>query len=282
MQVNTFLLTLDLVGTFVFALSGAAAGVKHRLDLFGVLVLSFVAANVGGITRDVMIGAVPVAALSDWRYMAVSLLAGLLVFVWPTLLNRLRSPVLVFDAAGLALFAVTGANKALAFGLSPVAAVLLGVLTGVGGGMMRDVLVAQVPNVLRAELYAVAALVGAEAVVIGSLLRLPPATMSIVGAMLCFGLRLIAIRRRWHLPVARVQPSPPTHGPKVPIPPVLINRRGTLNFAHSLKDLGEVHVPHAARIRLVMENLNIHNGVPCSPIAPPTGMHNIPAYALPC
>src|SRR6478735_6065885 len=108
MPVNIFLLALDLGGTFVFALSGATAGVKHRLDLFGVLVLSFAAATSGGITRDVMIGAVPVAALSDWRYIAVSLLAGLLVFVRPAIVSRLRSPVLVFDADGLALFAVTG------------------------------------------------------------------------------------------------------------------------------------------------------------------------------
>jgi len=208
--VGTLVLVLDLVGTFVFALSGATAGVKHRLDLFGVLVLSFVAANVGGITRDVMIGAVPVAALSDWRYIAVSLLAGLLVFVWPATVNRLRSPVLVFDAAGLALFAVTGANKALAFHLGPATAVLLGMLTGIRGGMMRDVLVAQVPHVLRAELYAVAALAGAVVVVIGNFLRLPPALMSIIGAVLCFGLRLVAIRRGWQLPIARPLPGPTT------------------------------------------------------------------------
>lgn len=210
MLVTAFLLALDLGGTFVFALSGATAGVKHRLDLFGVLVLSFAAATSGGITRDVMIGAVPVAALSDWRYIAVSLLAGLLVFVWPAIVNRLRSPVLVFDAAGLALFAVTGANKALAFDLGPVAAVLLGVLTGIGGGMLRDVLVAEVPNVLRAELYAVAALLGAAVVVIGNVLRLPPAMMSIIGAVLCFGLRLAAIRRGWQLPIARPLPGPTT------------------------------------------------------------------------
>src|SRR3954464_15654627 len=113
--VSTLLVTLDLGGTFVFALSGAAAGVKHRLDLFGVLVLSFAAGNSGGIARDVMIGVVPPAAISDWRYIAVSILAGLLTFYWYRIINRLSSPVLVFDAAGLALFAVAGAGKALAF-----------------------------------------------------------------------------------------------------------------------------------------------------------------------
>jgi hypothetical protein len=111
---ETLLLVLDLAGTFVFAISGAMAGVKHRLDLFGVLVLSFVAANTGGMARDVLIGAVPPPALSDWRYLAVSLLAGVITFFCYAAVDRLRSPVLMFDAAGLALFAVAGAQKAVA------------------------------------------------------------------------------------------------------------------------------------------------------------------------
>ena len=159
--VETLLLVLDLVGTFVFALSGATAGVKRRLDLFGVLVLSFAAGNAGGIARDLLIGAVPPAAISDWRYLAVSLLAGIITFYWFSGIDRLRSPVLVFDGAGLALFAVSGTQKALTFGLNPVMAALLGMLTGIGGGMTRDVLLAQIPTVLRADLYAVAALTGA-------------------------------------------------------------------------------------------------------------------------
>jgi uncharacterized membrane protein YeiH len=154
---ETLLLLLDLVGTFVFALSGATAGVKHRLDLFGVLVLSYAAGNAGGIARDLMIGAVPPAAISDWRYLGVSLLAGIATFWRPSIIDRLRSPVLLFDAAGLGLFAVAGRQKAFAFGLTPVMAALLGMLTGIGGGMTRDVLLAEIPTVLRADLYAVAA-----------------------------------------------------------------------------------------------------------------------------
>jgi uncharacterized membrane protein YeiH len=198
---ETLLLVLDLVGTFVFALSGAMAGVKNRLDLFGVLVLSFAAGNAGGIARDLLIGAVPPAAISDWRYLAVSLLAGVVTFRRPSIINRLRSPVLIFDAAGLGLFAVAGTQKALAFGLNPVMAALLGMLTGIGGGMTRDVLLAEIPIVLRADLYAVAALAGATVVVIGAAFRLP-STATIAGAVLCFGLRFVAIRRGWHLPVA--------------------------------------------------------------------------------
>ena len=204
---ETLLLVLDLVGTFVFALSGAAAGVKRRLDLFGVLVLSFAAGNAGGITRDLLIGAVPPAAISDWRYLAVSLLSGMVTFYWFSGIDRLRSPVLVFDGAGLALFAVSGTQKALAFGLNPVMAALLGMLTGIGGGMTRDVLLAEIPTVLRADLYAIAALLGAAVVVIGHTLQLSSTAVTIAGAALCFGLRLMAILYGWHLPIAR-RPGP--------------------------------------------------------------------------
>ncbi|ANW00304.1 trimeric intracellular cation channel family protein [Bradyrhizobium icense] len=200
---NTLLLVLDLIGTFVFALSGASAAVKRRLDVFGVLVLSFVAGNFGGITRDLMIGAVPPAAINDWRYLAVSLLAGVLTFCWFPGVDRWRNSVLLFDAAGLALFAVSGTQKALAVGLNPVMAALLGMVTGIGGSMVRDVLVAEIPTVLRADLYAVAALAGAAVVVVGSLLHSPPTVTTIAGAALCFGLRLMAIRHGWRLPIAR-------------------------------------------------------------------------------
>jgi uncharacterized membrane protein YeiH len=196
-------LALDLVGTFVFALSGAMAGVRHRLDMFGILVLAFAAGNAGGMTRDLLIGAVPPAAIADWRYIVVSLLAGLTTFWAYRAIRRIQDALLIFDAAGLAVFAVSGALKALAFGLNPIAAMLLGTLTGIGGGMLRDVLVREVPTVLRAELYAVAALAGAAVVVGGQQLGLPSASVVFVGAALCFGLRLLAIQHRWGLPLAR-------------------------------------------------------------------------------
>ena len=203
LAMQTFLLVLDLVGTFVFALSGGMAGVNRRLDIFGVLVLAFVAANTGGIARDLLIGAVPPAAIADWRYLAVALAAGLITFYAYDLIARLRSPVLMFDGAGLALFAVAGTQKALGFGLDPVMAAVLGMLTGIGGGVMRDVLLAEIPVVLRAELYAVAALAGAAIVVIGEALGLPSAAVVVAGIGFCFGLRVLAIRRGWNLPIAR-------------------------------------------------------------------------------
>jgi len=205
--VDLFLIALDLLGTFVFAIAGATVGVRHRLDLFGVLVLSFAAATSGGIARDVLIGDTPPLALVNWSYLATTCLAGLLTFYRYADVERLRNPVQVFDAAGLALFAVSGAIKAIDFGLGPVSATLLGMLSGIGGGIARDVLVARTPVIFQAELYAVAAMAGAATVVIGHRLGWPLAPVVVVGALLCFGLRYMAIRHGWRLPVA--QPRDP-------------------------------------------------------------------------
>ena len=189
---------IDLIGTFVFALSGAVAGVKQRLDLFGVLTLSFAAATAGGILRDVLIGAVPPAAIQDWRYLALSLLAGIVTFYWHPFIDKMKSPVQLFDALGLGLCAIAGSGKALAFHLEPVGAVLMGVLTGIGGGIARDLLISKVPAVFTAELYAVAALAGAAIHVAGNTAT-PAAAL---GGLVCVALRLMAIRNGWKLPIA--------------------------------------------------------------------------------
>lgn len=200
---HLLLRVLDLGGTFVFAVSGAVAAVRHRLDIFGIMVLAFAAGNAGGIARDVLIGAVPPAAIADYSYIAVSLLAGLFVYLWYPIIARLSHPVLWFDAVGLAFFAVAGAEKALVYGLNPMMAALLGMLTGIGGGMLRDILVNQIPTVLRADFYALAALAGAAVVVIGHMVRFPPVAAAAVGGLLCFALRFMAIRHGWHLPAVR-------------------------------------------------------------------------------
>jgi uncharacterized membrane protein YeiH len=206
---RTLVLVLDLCGTFAFAVSGAIAAVRRRLDLFGVLVLAFAASTFGGISRDVLIGATPPAAFQDWRYLAVSMAAGLIAFFWSPVIERLHHPVRMLDAVGLAFFAVAGTQKALAFGLSPVMAALLGMLTGIGGGMARDLLLADVPVVLRSDLYAVAALAGAGVVVTGNLLHVPVLASAVAGGLLCFGLRMAALRWGLRLPMAgdRQRPS---------------------------------------------------------------------------
>jgi uncharacterized membrane protein YeiH len=153
---------------------------------------------------DLLIGVVPPGAIGDWRYLGVSLLAGIVTFCFSSLIVRISNSVLIFDAAGLTLFAVTGASKALAHGLNPVMATVLGMVTGIGGGMVRDVLVAEIPTVLRAELYAVAALAAAAIVVAGHMLQLPVVPVTAVALVSCFSLRVMAIRYGWRLPVAKL------------------------------------------------------------------------------
>jgi uncharacterized membrane protein YeiH len=198
-----FITTIDLLGTFAFAISGATAGVRKGLDLFGVLVLAFAAATAGGIVRDALLGATPPAALTNPNYFVVSAVAALVTFYRYELIDRLRNPVQFSDAVGLGLFAVLGTGKALAHGVGPLGAVMLGVLSGVGGGIARDLLVVQIPGVLQRELYAVAALLGALIVIAGDALDLPATPVAAAGAVACFTLRFFAMRRGWQLPVAK-------------------------------------------------------------------------------
>ena len=197
----TLLLVLNLAGTFVFGLSGGVAAVRARLDVFGVVVLAAVVGMAGGITRDVLIG-VPPETFRDWRYLAVAGAAGLSTFVGHTLLMRLERPVLVLDAAGLALFCVTGASTALDAGVGPVGAVVLGTITGVGGGVLRDILLRQVPVVLREGLYAIPALLGAAVVVVASESGATDPAFPLLGAATCFAIRLAGIHFDLHVPRA--------------------------------------------------------------------------------
>jgi uncharacterized membrane protein YeiH len=158
-------LALDLVGVFVFALTGGLVAVKKRLDLFGVLVLAATAALGGGVMRDLLIGVTPPVGISDWRLVGAAALAGLVTFVFHPGVERISKFVRVLDAAGLATFAVGGSLKALGAGVEPLAAVLVGCITAIGGGMVRDVLAGQVPEVLRREMYALPALLGSSLIV---------------------------------------------------------------------------------------------------------------------
>jgi uncharacterized membrane protein YeiH len=205
---NAPVLVIDLIGVFVFALAGATAAVRQRLDLFGVLVLSFATATTGGILRDLLIGAVPPAAFADWRYLGAAVLGGLVTFLWHEQVERLRNPVRVFDAAGLGLFAVAGTQKALAAGLPPVMAALLGMLTGIGGGVMRDLLLTRVPVVFQSDIYALAALAGASLVVLGDWFGWAAMPTAIAGALVCFALRILAMWFHWHLPSSSDESRP--------------------------------------------------------------------------
>jgi uncharacterized membrane protein YeiH len=194
---------LDGLGTLAFALSGGLLGVRKGFDLFGVLFLSFVVSVAGGMMRDVLIGAVPPAAVTDIHYFLIAVGGGLLTFIWyPGVASRQRE-ISLLDAVGLALFAVVGTQKAMEHGIHPVMAALMGMLSGIGGGMTRDVLAGETPSVLRSELYAVAALAAGAIVAVGCSIGAPPVATLLLGAGVCFFLRLMAIYRGWRAPVAR-------------------------------------------------------------------------------
>jgi len=195
-------LILNLVGTFAFGLSGGILGVRKKMDLFGVLVLSVATGLGGGIMRDLILGHTPPMTLGDWRYLAAAGVAGLLIFVDYRQIIRWNRFVTAFDAAGLAIFTVTGTTIALAAGLSPVPAVLLGMLTGIGGGALRDILAAEVPLVLRSEIYAVASLLGAIIVVLANQAQALKPSTEIIAAIATFVLRMVSVWRGWKIPIA--------------------------------------------------------------------------------
>ena len=192
---SLLLLVLDLTGTFAFALNGALTAIRvARLDIVGVLTLGVITALGGGIIRDIVIDSLPPATFSDWRYLAVAAAGVLIAFVLGQRLDRLSMSITILDAAGLSLFAVTGASKALQFGLGPVQAVILGAVTGVGGGTVRDMMLQRVPTVLRSELYAIPALVAAAVTVVASEMHAYGIAAAVVAAVACFLVRMTGVR----------------------------------------------------------------------------------------
>jgi uncharacterized membrane protein YeiH len=192
---------LDIAGTFLFAVEGAIAAADAGFDAFGILVLSFSVALIGGVVRDVLIGAVPPQAIKDWRYPAIAFAAGAATFFFHRYVVAIPRPVFItLDAAALSLFAIAGAEKALDFGINPFVAALMGTLTGVGGGTLRDIFLARVPIILRADVYATAAFAGAAAMIAARKLVAPPIVSALLGGLVCFGVRLIAVWRHWALP----------------------------------------------------------------------------------
>ncbi len=201
----TFVLVLELLGTFVFGLNGALTAMEAEdLDLVGVIVLGTMTALGGGATRDVLMGALPPATFEDWRYLAVALAAGLLAFLAGHRLSRSMHLIDVFDAAGLGLFCVTGTYVALDHGMGPIQATLLGTVTAVGGGTIRDITIRRVPVVLTSGLYAVPALIGAALTALAVTADIHTAVAAVVAVLTCFGIRLAGIRFDLHLPRARL------------------------------------------------------------------------------
>ena len=199
----TPLVVLDLIGIFVFAVTGALVAVRKNLDVFAALVLGGVTGLGGGFIRDVLIGAIPPAALADWRYLLVPVAAGMLTFAFHPAIGRMERVVTLFDSFGLALFCVTGALKAVEFGLGPLPAALLGMVTGIGGGILRDVLAGRVPIIFEGVLYATPALAGAGVAVLLDRTDLPLGVVAAAGFTTCLAWRLLAAVRGWRAPMPK-------------------------------------------------------------------------------
>ena len=191
---------LDLIGTFVFALSGAVAAKQKGLDIFGIFSIAFTVACGGGIIRDLCIGAIPPAGLTNWLYLVMVVVATIFSIGFYNIVKIFNHPVLLFDALGLSVFAVTGARKAIVFEHNYELAILLGIVTAVGGGVMRDILLARVPVILKKEIYASAAMVGAMIVVAGDYLHYSGEIVSATAIVICFGLRFLGLHFHWNLP----------------------------------------------------------------------------------
>lgn len=200
---DTVTLVLNLIGTFAFGLTGGIQAVRKKMDLFGVLVLSVATGLGGGVMRDILLGHIPPATLSDWWYPAVASLGGIVIFVWFSAVIHHGRFLTAFDAVGLGIFTVTGTTIALGSGLNPAASALLGMLTGVGGGVLRDVLAAEVPLIFRSEIYAVASLFGAVIVIVAFETGLLAVPAEIIATAAVFTLRELSVRRGWKIPVSK-------------------------------------------------------------------------------
>jgi uncharacterized membrane protein YeiH len=198
----------DLIGVAVFAASGASAGVAKRFDIFGVIFVGTVAALGGGIARDVLIGNTPPYALAHWPYLAVAMVASALLFWLHPQFGRLRRTVLILDAAGLGLFVSTSTVRAHESGVPVAGACVIGMITGIGGGLGRDLLTGEIPIVLRREIYAVAALLGSILVLALNAAGMVRALAVTITALVVFGIRMLALRRKWSAPTARPSPGP--------------------------------------------------------------------------
>ena len=194
---------LDLVGIAVFAASGALTGVQKQLDIFGVVFVSGATALGGGFVRDALIGATPVAALADWRYLVTPALVGVAVFFVHPAVARLSRPLMLLDATGLGLFAAAGTSKAIDHGIGPVGAVGIGMITAIGGGILRDILVREIPAVLHREIYATAALAGSAVMVAGDRMDLAVTPVAVAAVLCTFVIRAVSRWRKWSAPVPR-------------------------------------------------------------------------------
>ncbi len=199
------ILVLDLFGTMVFAVTGAVKAIEKRLDLLGVLVLACAVGAGGGMVRDCLIGAVPVAALTHEIYLLICILSGIAVFLFYNKISQTQSIIRYADAVGLGVFTAIGAAKAMEYDLDFTGVVLSGVLTAIGGGVIRDIMVCSVPTVLKSDFYATAALIGGILYYILAKINLPFFVLFMIVLIVVTGLRILAIRCNLRLPRVHLQ-----------------------------------------------------------------------------
>ena len=199
----SWLTLLDLLGVFVFALSGGLDAAKYKLDILGVFVLAVATGVGGGIMRDVLLGVAPPAVFMDETYLIVCLLAGLVVIFFAGRVNHYFHWIKIADAVGLGLFAAIGANKAMEFGLGWVGVLMISTLSAAGGGLIRDLLVREIPMILRADVYAIAAIIGGASMLLCDGLGLSAHLSIVISASVATSVRLAAIRYKWSLPGVR-------------------------------------------------------------------------------
>jgi len=193
--------TADLAGTFLFAVEGALTGLAVGFDPVGVLALAFLTALGGGLIRDLLIGATPPAAVADRHYAMIVIAAALVTWIFHASIERVPDALMVaLDAAGLAMAAVAGTEKALVHRVHPLVAVFLGTVSGAGGGTLRDIAINEVPRVFRTDVYATAALCAAVIIVLGRMAGSSPRLAAILAVLACFALRMLAYVHHWHLP----------------------------------------------------------------------------------
>jgi len=201
---------MDIFATFVFAVSGGFRAVKHELDLLGVLVLSTATGVGGGVIRDVILGTTPPMAFRDENYLLVCIAAGLMVFVVAPWIARRWDMVMIADALGLGLFSAIGAEKAMSMGLGPIGVMFSGAITATGGGIIRDVLVREIPDVIRTDFYATAAIAGGAVFYVSAGCGLVHLQAFVVSVLFTIVLRFVAMKLKFSLPRVRRLPDSPS------------------------------------------------------------------------
>ncbi|QMU20676.1 trimeric intracellular cation channel family protein [Gordonia rubripertincta] len=196
---------LNFAGVAVFAASGAMVGVRKDFDMWGIVTVGVLTGVGGGVLRDVLLGINPPTSVEDYGNALTATIASLLVFAFHPAFTKLRKSILVLDAFGMGLFAATGASIAVDVGVSSFAATAVGLMTAIGGGVLRDVISNEIPLLLQpADLYAIPALIGATVVAVGSYhTPVPQWVWLTVGSILATGLRLLGLKFGWRLPTAR-------------------------------------------------------------------------------